>query len=421
MAFKMPMFLLNIKPTQQPLALMVIMIITDFLRVSSAQMIRVSSPWLLPTETYGPVIHVWCVAVFPDDTTDHETKWILSNRTLTVNDRLVAEGESSKYTVENRHGGYMLSIRNAVKEDAGPYQCKIEYNVNGKRDSCQKEVMLPIIAYLPSLSYPECGVKPSITLQNGTEAVFKCAVGESSDNVNLELTLVRSNGLEIRLGDSTSVTKTVTMDDNNAMFVCVMTSDTFLTARRRCSAGPIIVSLSDAILPVVATDWHFANSSKRATQNLTGAAIGGIVSTFLIIIIAVTIIVLFLWFKRSKRDTQPLRDNITLSSEKPSESNAKTSRYSSTRPLSDDWNSPIYCQVHKTSESIHTSVTQPRSSEGSGFVHNIVYSSSGSAVVNRGSNLKNDDDTHVYASTEKKKSTPPSDANPPIYSQVNHS
>ena len=65
-----------------------------------------------------------------------------------------------------------------------------------------------------------------------------CAAGESSPPVNLVLTLQTPDGSDIELGN-TDVTRQVTMDHDNSIFVCNMTSETFPQAHRTCTAGPI--------------------------------------------------------------------------------------------------------------------------------------------------------------------------------------
>ena len=83
-------------------------------------------------------------------------------------------------------------------------------------------------------------MSPSTSLYDKSEAILKCTVGESSGNLNLLLTLQHHDGSIVELGYD-AVKKAVTLNDNNATFICHMTSKTFPMAYRNCSAGPIAV------------------------------------------------------------------------------------------------------------------------------------------------------------------------------------
>ena len=56
------------------------------------------------------------------------------------------------------------------------------------------------------------------------------------------------------MGHDNAVTKTVTLSDNYATFICHMTSDIFPTAYRNCSAGPIRVQKNDTQTAIIQID-----------------------------------------------------------------------------------------------------------------------------------------------------------------------
>ncbi len=174
---------------------------------------------------------------------------------ITAVDNKIIEADPSRFTVHTQDVGldsdrYFISrlfINNAVKEDEGEYWCQQQYNEYNQQKTSNLKVTVSISNYLPPLNHPLCSVEPSSMLHDGSDVTFRCLIGDSNPDVKLNLTLEKPDGSSTVIGEpfytgNTSVETTVTSDDNNALFVCLMTSDTFPSASRRCSTGPITVS-----------------------------------------------------------------------------------------------------------------------------------------------------------------------------------
>ena len=175
--------------------------------------------------------------------------WIFNGKFLTKNTDILAKNPP-RYNVKYQNNGhdrvYKLTIPNPVQKDEGSYKCRIDYKWKGTHSSLSKYVDVTIDSYLPPLNYPVCSIRPSQTLSNGTFAEFECEVGETNAQITLKLTLQSDNGSITLLGNTNvrrylSVRRPVTLQDNKAMFICQMTSETFPTANRICSAGPLFI------------------------------------------------------------------------------------------------------------------------------------------------------------------------------------
>ena len=186
--------------------------------------------WVSTDAVFGQVINVFCKG----GTSDY--RWVFANKTLAVNNELV-EADPTRYSVSmgsisnpqygTRYGSLLL-IRNALRDNAGWYECQVEYYNHGELILTGDKVFVHKHYYLPSLYYPKCQISPSFTLYNMSDVTFNCITGESS-SVSLSITLQYQNGSIVTLGYNT-VTKSITLDDNNAVFVCHMTSNIFSTA-----------------------------------------------------------------------------------------------------------------------------------------------------------------------------------------------
>ena len=135
--------------------------------------------------------------------------------------------------------------------------------------------------FLPPLNYPLCSIRPNKTVSNGNLVEFKCIIGETTERITLKWTLQSHDGSIIDLGDGTatesylSARKTVTSEDNNSMFICLMTSETFPTVYRICSAGPLV------IIEEKPTTSESITTKQPETNSTTETSQAGTSSTYL--------------------------------------------------------------------------------------------------------------------------------------------
>ena len=217
-----------------------------------------------------------CQTYFTGSASEIDHSWIHNGKLLTKNTELL-EVNSSRYSVGylNNDGiVYKLTIMNPVQMDQGNYQCVIEYTSYQKLCSDSRDVDVNINSYLPPLKYPSCSIRPSQTLTNGNFAEFKCDIGETTTQITLNLTLQSYGGFVTYLGFAT-VTRRVTVQNNNALFICQMSSKTFPTAYRKCSAGPLKILEEDSNTKHMSTQFLKSTtriSTTRPTTDLTTKA-----------------------------------------------------------------------------------------------------------------------------------------------------
>ena len=194
-----------------------------------------------------------CQTSFPV-TNNKESKinrhsWKFGGQTLTKNTNILATNPS-RYNVGYRNNSpkhvYILTIPNPVQTDEGKYQCQFDYTWYGSTHIASKDVDVTIDSYLPPLNYPLCSIRPNQTVSNGNVVEFKCIIGETTERITLKWTLQSHDGsiTDQNYGTTTSILTaktTVTLQYNNSMFICEMTSETFPTAYRNCSAGPLTI------------------------------------------------------------------------------------------------------------------------------------------------------------------------------------
>ena len=173
-----------------------------------------------------------------------------------------------------------------------------------------------------------CCIRPSQTLTNGNFAEFKCEVGETTAQITLKLTLKIDDGSIINLGDSTatiylSVRKTVTLGDNNSTFICQMTSETFPTAYRNCSAGLLIIYEEGSYIKEMSNQSTMSMATVPTTpthQNDSKVLISSIVgSTSSVLILSLLIIIGIGCRGRTRRNTLPSANSTYTSYQTDSE------------------------------------------------------------------------------------------------------
>ena len=285
----------------------------------------------------GPTPYVQCTATNPEGITHHSITWISNGKELFMNELKRAD-TSPRY-----HVSYMphqqnprtyisnLIIYNAVKQDEGLYQCRVEYVEDSIVKYLMDDITIDIAEYLPAENYPECTLKNSNGSLTANSVTFTCLVGDSNPSVDLTLALNRTDGSENQFGEESysgnaSATIQVPASEENVTFICYMTSDLFKTAYRTCSVGPINVHSLDIVeIPstnsvsttkfVQSTMLEKITTSESSLANrfplpvIIGAAGGGFILLFLIVIICVA--------KRKKKNSSNrpdhLMDNTDLS------------------------------------------------------------------------------------------------------------
>ena len=279
------------------------------------------------TDIYGsPGIGIICNIRSPDSFTNIKHAWIFKDVPLAMNDELLS-ADSSRYKVSlatniNIHT-YILVITNMLKTDAGTYMCHFEYwldNDNGF--TFRKPAHVNVDTYLPSLDYPQCTITPSTILDDGSFAIFRCIVGETTASITLSLMLQSSNGIVTYLGND-SVQRILSPSDNGTMFLCNMTSGTFPTVHRTCSSGPIIVlsspsttneyssnPITTSFLPtllsrITSNDISTVMEEDSVVLTFTSVLYVIIIVLGTVIIILVIIIIICIFIK-SKNNPQPL-------------------------------------------------------------------------------------------------------------------
>ena len=187
-------------------------------------------------QSNGSSIFLQCQTVIPENDTNINHRWKFNETVLTKNGKLLRT--PSRYSVGYQNGSenmYTLTIQNPIKADEGVYQCRMKYKVGRETFPHSETVDVKIDLYLPASRYPLCSIKPSETLSNGSFAKFECKVGRTTAKITLNLALQSQNGSITYLRNkivkrSLRVHKLVTLQNNNSMFICEMTSETFPTA-----------------------------------------------------------------------------------------------------------------------------------------------------------------------------------------------
>ena len=273
--------------------------------------------WISTDATFGQVINVFCKGG------DSDYRWIFANKTLAENNELV-EADSTRYSVSVGYTstydfGSLLLIRNALRDDGGWYECQKEYYSDGKLILTSNKIFVPVKHYYPSLAYPKCSICPSITLHDKSNVTFNCKADESTSSLNLLLTLQYQNGSIVQLGHN-AVTKSVTLNDNNAVFVCHMTSDLFPSAYRSCSTDPVTVqqtsfprletstktteTITAFVSNPIPSEGHNADETDSIDTHVTYGIIGGSIGVALIVIAAITCIIIALRKSNSEESNQ---------------------------------------------------------------------------------------------------------------------
>ena len=263
-----------------------------------------------PDPNIGPIIAIAFDTMNTSDIIFTNTEWIfgskiLSNKRPGEMSRLI-EADPTRFSAQSssiNDTDLMMTITNAIKADEGIYTVRLSYNSSdGEMKQINDSVNVKLDSYLPNLDFPRCSIEPDnvTTIHSGVNVTFICIPGDSYPPVNLTLLLERDGSYEV-LGD-TNATRPITTNDTNIKFICNMSSDTFPTAVRNCSHGPILVrptptrattetsELTSPVLPVLSID----------AQRTIIIIIGGAIGTTIVIMIVLTLVIICLEPKRSR-------------------------------------------------------------------------------------------------------------------------
>ena len=291
--------------------------------------------WISNETDFGPVINVFCRG-----SESNFYRWVSASKTLAEGEELI-DADPTRYSVsvgctydyEHEYTyGSLLTIKNVIKEDSGIYECQLDDYITNNKQSGQ--ISVQVRDYLPSLSFPKCLISPSTTLYDKSDAIFKCMAGESSASLNLLLTLRHQNGSIVELGHDV-VTTTIYLNDNNATFICHMTSKTFPTAYRNCSAGPMTIQEM----------LHTSIKDSTKIYSIHGIIVGSIAAFLLVIIVATICIITHRKFGSGEHNPVhlPVIRNSTGDRNPPNQEDSSnlTSRHGNSEQI------PVYAEVQE--------------------------------------------------------------------------
>ena len=282
-------------------------IFTDFYRNCFADFVTVISKTEQNT-SFGPILSIYC-SLISGFCTSCTYRWIFGGKILAENDKLI-EADPLRYSVWHKYNypqrgvGNLLQITNLMKEDAGVYECQLVDHLTN--NTILRSTSTSLTFYLPASDYPKCSISPSTDITAMTNVTFTCisGMGLPITTLNLNLTLQSQNNSSVELrygvGDIT-VIRTLTSADDNATFVCEMTSETFPTAYRKCSIGPVTV-----------TKEKSTGTSNRISPTTLGGSIGAVILVLIIVIICSVFLVRKVRSKSSHSAETTNRDTNTL-------------------------------------------------------------------------------------------------------------
>ena len=140
---------------------------------------------------------------------------------------------------------YFLSILDITKDDSGDYFCQV-IQTRGEIKEHGSESIHISVQYVPSEIYPECTPHPAPVLDVGISTVFNC----TSKQANPELTMQWKRSekdipVSVQYSDNdvvySELTLTPTSDDDEAIFICQLTSSAFPDFTKTCFVGPVTV------------------------------------------------------------------------------------------------------------------------------------------------------------------------------------
>ena len=178
---------------------------------------------------------------------------------------------------------HFLSIVEAERQDAGEYSCRV-FNTDDMKEVASDTVHIDI-QYFPEEPYPLCEPMDSIVVYSGSSIVLNCSSEVGSPPVSMQWIKTGSD----KASDSDQVINNgisyselhlrPTMLDNEAVFLCQITSVMFPDKPATCHVGPIMVipteeELKDVIIKDIITPtrksvsiWKTDDESSPSNKN----------------------------------------------------------------------------------------------------------------------------------------------------------
>ena len=272
--------------------------------------VTVTSP-VSPVRERG-ILSVHCHVV--DLTDDHEVT--ISHRAdgktsrLTWGEGVVTNAEDRVFlAIRQLTDGtvvYFLSITDVVRRDGGEYSCKV-FNSEDMKELGADSVDIPI-QYFPEEPFPLCTPTEAIVVYSGSSLTLNCTSESGHPHVDMEWIRTGTDSSSLSsssrrvIQDGVAYTElhlTPTYADNEAVFLCQVSSAMFPDRLETCHVGPIIVIPSDedhkpsppfgditdnAVLPTrkstnhandINQDWNTREVSSSGGGGASGGSYGG--------------------------------------------------------------------------------------------------------------------------------------------------
>ena len=208
---------------------------------------------------------------------------------------------------------YFLSILYVTREDSGDYRCQLLKPTDDGFAEVDEGVVTADILYFPS-EPPVCSSKSTMMVSEGDEVTLGCSSEAGNPQVDITwdrtgsqpLPMVKTSTDDNKI--NTEIRFTVSVDDDQTMFMCHMKSLYFPSRVESCHLGPLIITPSATHyttalgLPGSKTLKPSSNLPVKtpfcekvcpyfSTQIMPwmGAAAGAAILTFLFIIVDVTL------------------------------------------------------------------------------------------------------------------------------------
>ena len=192
--------------------------------------------------------HVYDLSDTQEVTISHKPHGGKTNR-LTWDGGVVADAEDRVFLAIRQLGDgsmvYFLSVVEANRQDAGEYSCRV-FESEDMKEVASGYVNIEI-QYFPEEPYPLCEPKEQIMVYSGSSVTLNCSSEIGSPAVTMQWIKTGSDQISDaeqveRNGITYSELHLMTSSyDNEAVYLCQVTSVMFPDKVQRCHIGPIMV------------------------------------------------------------------------------------------------------------------------------------------------------------------------------------